>query len=430
MARPGKLIVILAGLFLACTFAFMTGFTFRHYSIWPTRDALTLVRQAKVFARTGVWGKENQYLDAAVSGDMPRAVIHDPAAFLPGYRVILAYDAGRATYAAHLLDAQARELHVWPVNYGVIAAEGEETDINPHGMEVLPDGSLVVNFAEGSSATARLDACGHPMWTARGVYHHSFHRDDDGNLWTWFSPDHIASNLQSVVKLDVDSGAVLKSISMQDVVKAWPDNARLLRLPQDFPFTTMEKTRKTEIDTFHPNDVEPLLAGMAAEYPMFEAGDLLISLRNLDLVAVLDPETLRFRWVQYGPWRQQHDPDFIGGGLIDIYNNNPGHGRSNLVTIDPATNLTVERWTTDDSRFYSDGQGKQQRLPNGAHLVAVPAEGRAVEISPDGRKVFEYNNVAGGGVNAIVLNAAWLPPDYFTKLPHCTDKLAARSAQP
>lgn len=60
---------------------------------------------------------------------------------------------------------------------------------------------------------------------------------------------------------------------------------------------------------------------MADSYPLFEAGDLLISMRNLDLVLVLDPEARTIRWHREDPWIQQHDPDFVRFGGIGILEN-------------------------------------------------------------------------------------------------------------
>lgn len=47
--------------------------------------------------------------------------------------------------------------------------------------------------------------------------------------------------------------------------------------------------QKEKADLTHLNDVEPLPDSIAGEYPLFEAGDLVVSLRNPHLVFVMDP---------------------------------------------------------------------------------------------------------------------------------------------
>lgn len=63
-------------------------------------------------------------------------------------------------------------------------------------------------------------------------------------------------------------------------------------------------------DVTHLNDVEPLGSAIADEYPLFDAGDLLISLRHLNLVFVFDPETLTVKWHASG---RNHEGKSGGG---------------------------------------------------------------------------------------------------------------------
>ena len=48
----------------------------------------------------------------------------------------------------------------------------------------------------------------------------------------------------------------------------------------------------------------------------------MISLRNYNLLFVVDPDTWKVKWYQIGPWRRQHDPEFNGDGTITVFNNN------------------------------------------------------------------------------------------------------------
>ncbi len=427
MRGMDKVVFGLAAILLLSFGGFGIGFAYRHYAIWPTDDAIELVHQSKRFLRTGIWGKANQFSKADVSAYEPRAKIYKPDSFVDGYRIFLVYDSDLATYSARLINGTGEQVHVWPISYSSLMPEEAVDDPSPHGMKVLPDGSILVNFGPPGGAIMRLDSCARPIWIAAGPYHHSIELDDDGSIWTWWGRDGHQSNLQSIVRLDADKGNVLAEISLQSVFSASSDNALKLRLSQDYKFLSNDQlTGRWQTDAFHPNDVEPLSAEMARDYPAFDAGDLMISLRNLDLVAVMDPESLDIRWVAYGPWRRQHDPDFVGDGQIEVYDNNPKFGRSNVITIDTNTHEAKRLWSSETSRFYSETMGKQQRLPNGTHLVVVPDQGRALELDSNGDKVFEYQNIAAEGAVAIIMNAQWVPPDYFSAEPACAEDLAAQ----
>ncbi|HVJ29271.1 MAG TPA: arylsulfotransferase family protein, partial [Gammaproteobacteria bacterium] len=191
----------------------------------------------------------------------------------------------------------------------------------------------------------------------------------------------------------------------------------------DYPFRRVvsDPEDRDDFDFFHPNDVDVLSAALAPQFPMFEEGDLLVSFREIDLVAVIDPETAALKWWNVGPWLKQHDPDFLPDGRISVYSNNPSRGRSDILKIDPRTRAVTSDLYDGGARFYSAEMGSHQYQPNGNVLITVPGEGRVLLVSPHGEPIMEFNNVSSQApaVNEHVENSAWFPPDYFTQLPEC-----------
>jgi hypothetical protein len=145
-------------------------------------------------------------------------------------------------------------------------------------------------------------------------------------------------------------------------------------------------------------------------------------LRNLNLVAVLDPDNLVVKWWSHGPWRWQHDPDFTPDGKISVYNNNYGIERSEIIKVHPETLEISNDLFDGEVRFYSVSMGKHQYLPNGNVLIVVPFEGRVLVATSAGQKVMEFNNVSTKGTeyNGHVENGLWVPVDYFDKFPECS----------
>ena len=174
-------------------------------------------------------------------------------------------------------------------------------------------------------------------------------------------------------------------------------------------------------DLTHLNDVEELSPQMAARFPRFAAGDLLLSLRNMNLLLVVDPATWRVKWHQTGPWMDQHDPDFLPNGRISVFSNNndgteagsPTEG-STIIEVDPASGESRVRYGgRPDQRFYTSYRGKQQALPNGNLLIVEAHAGRVIEVAPDGGVVWEFLNRYDDTYAALVIDAIRYPPGYF-----------------
>ena len=341
---------------------------------------------------------------------------------MPGYILIagLSDDQDTSVFAVRLMDTNGDEVHRWPINYENFDPDTPPQNVMLHGMEVFEDGSLIVTFDVGN-AIARVDACGQTMWSVRGGFHHSISRDGAGAIWTWRGED--------MVRLDAATGDQTFSLNLRDdVIAAKGGDQRAIfdmrvRMPDDADgqITYLH-------DPFHPNDVEVLRPGMADAFPAFEAGDLLFSLRELNLVAVVDPRTGILKWWQHGPWFKQHDPDFEPDGTITVFDNATGRMQSRILQIDPQDRrATVVFEGTEDDPFYTWRRGKHQMLSNGNLLLTEAEHGRALEVSADGHVVWTHDMVWDADSNLIITEARHVPEGFFTNgIPSCGNTIALK----
>ncbi|HEX6984857.1 MAG TPA: arylsulfotransferase family protein, partial [Planctomycetaceae bacterium] len=154
-------------------------------------------------------------------------------------------------------------------------------------------------------------------------------------------------------------------------------------------------------DVLHSNTVHPVSEGFAARHEGVSAGDLMVCLRNLNLVAVLDTDTGKFVWATTGPWYLPHDPDPLDDGGIMIFDNVFARGPtagSRVVEFDPADGLV--RWAyagNERDPLRSDVRATSQLLPNGNVLITESDYGRILEVTREGMVVWEYVNPVRGG---------------------------------
>jgi outer membrane protein assembly factor BamB len=173
-------------------------------------------------------------------------------------------------------------------------------------------------------------------------------------------------------------------------------------------------------DIFHTNTLEVLDGRSADRDPAFRAGNVLLSVLKLDTIAVLDPERGEIVWAKTGSWRRQHQPTFLDDGNLLVFDNRgPGGESSRVVEIDPRTGSTV--WSYDKDLF-SKTLGSCQRLPNGNTLITESENGRALEVTRDGRVVWEYYNPNRAGEHkelvAVLFEVVRLPDSFpFRGLP-------------
>jgi hypothetical protein len=173
-------------------------------------------------------------------------------------------------------------------------------------------------------------------------------------------------------------------------------------------------------DPTHLNDIDVVTPELAARIDGVETGDLLVSFRQMHMLAILDRNSGEILWHHIGPWLRQHDPDIRPDGVIEVFSN--GDGRlavdgvvgSSIVALDPATGAT---WTVyplkGQPRMFTRIMGAQQRLPNGNRLITESLAGRILEVDPYGNVVWEYIERYDDAYAALLQSAIRYPADYF-----------------
>jgi hypothetical protein len=273
---------------------------------------------------------------------------------------------------------------------------------------------------------AGYDRCSREIWRRDEAFHHQISTDDEGYVWSWRGAGSAYSQDQSIDRIDPSTGGTVESISLIDDVILPHRGARaLFGLAESF--AGLSSLSGSTADLFHPNDVQPLPAALAEKFPLFKAGDLLVSFRNINLVAVIDRSTSEIKWSLRGPWTHQHDPEFMETGEISVFDNNHdgthantgNEKRSSIVIVNP-NNGNLRSFLKDSAvRIFSAEMGAHAWLPGGALQITSSHEGRVLEVDVNtGRVLFDFNNRVLKGYSGNVATADWLPEDYFDEDPH------------
>ena len=366
---------------------FLGGFLVCRYQFFPypvIRRAIDAV--AAPFAEPGQHLFPVRYRHVGVT-------IHDRSAIAPGVTLLTSFwpesDWGAGI---RIIDQDGRVLHHWDI--AKVWPKSPHTYV--HGSYLFPNGDVLFNVEY--LGIARVNACGDVVWKRTDRAHHSISRTDSGDFWVsgmkWVSEeDHRADQYPALIppyaeqyawKISPD-GELLSEISVLKALYNSPYRKLL--------WTSGTRTR----DVTHLNDVEELSGKMAARYPMFAAGDLLVSSRTISTIFVMSQEGA-IKWLASEPFNHQHDPDFENDGWITVFDNRMDDtddgrylGGSAIVAINPATNQVRPVYAgSGNDKFHTDAAGKHQLLDNGNRLITESRAGRVFEVNPAGKLVAEW----------------------------------------
>jgi hypothetical protein len=419
---------------------FTAGIAVGRYQVFPY-PLLESGKQAlgEVLSEVGVWvgfGHTQHAVPSHYDGN--GVITNEPGRTVSGVTLLAGFFDGHNEL--RLIRADGSVMHRWqPSFFEAFRSTAHirprsliplsEINVEIHGAAALPDGSVVFNY-EGVG-TVKLDRCGAIQWTVPRMTHHalsptagggfiipSFRFIEDHSRYPAIAPPYLEP---TVLKVAPD-GAIRQEVSILDVF--FRNNLAALLFANGLKGLALaNKYGDIDLpnDVVHLNDAEELDASMADAFPQFRVGSLLLSLRDYNMVMVVDPDTLEVQWYQIGPWIGQHDSDFVEGGKISVFDNsNDGTetgsilGGSKIIDIDPSTRRTAVRYGGRRNQpMYTDTMGAQQHL--GRNILITEAQsGRALEVTEQGEIVWEFiNRVDDRTVNRLS-GAVRYPENYFT----------------
>jgi hypothetical protein len=323
--------------------------------------------------------------------------------------------------AVRVVDRAGNDVHKWDLdvfamwpNLGHLP-ENKVPKSRPgthiHGMALLDDGDLVFNF--NNIGLVRVGPCGEVRWRLAYPTHHSVFAAEDGNLWVSGRlfreepdprfPNYVPPFNEETVLVVSPDGKLLREYSIMEILIRNGMSGWL------YMGTLDNDTTRISGDTMHLNDVEVFPSTMRPG--VFETGDVMVSLRNINAVFVFDPDSQEIKFFTAGKFVRQHDPDFIDGNTISVFDNNnisdqDQNPSSRIVLISALDDQPRTIFSgTPDNPFYSNIMGNNQWLPNGHLLLAESMKGRVIEVDGEGSVVWEYINVVGKGMAGIVEEA-------------------------
>ncbi len=375
------------------------------------------------------FGQDTRYFGHAAAAEklqLDLKTVTDPRGLLSDSKMSLKYvssvDSGYFVFftVLNLPDAKFGAV--------IVSAQGELMRIIkvPEASHALGQGAVTEDgnfvFASDDKLTVS-DICGRVRYSRSQPgdrFHHRASGYDD-KVWIW--------NEDDAVRIDVASGEVIKQFSLVDLLAANEDlpifEARLLKknLKDKFGRWQYSELRDNPDipleafsleDPFHHNDVDALSPAMAPLFPDFSVGDLLLSFRSINLVVVVDPDTLKVKWFTYGEFSRQHDPDWGYNGEIIVYDNKSHSTKSRILSFDTTTRTPRVLVDGESLGFYQFAGGNQHVHTDGKVLLMNGPE--ALYVDTGEQLVFYFQNQNQWKSAASITTVHYLTETQFSEL--------------
>ncbi len=342
---------------------------------------------------------------------------------------------------ATLMDMDGNVVHRWNLSARQAWPALPDENIPYHSKDfwrravLFPNGDVIANFE--ALGLVKVDKDSQLIWSVLNLAHHDLDVAPNGDIY-------VLTQAFRVVK-EADSGPVVEdSLSVLD---ANGQEKRRISLLQCVVKLVHELGVDLPIDlgreVTHANTVEVLDGSAEHLSPAFKAGNVLVSLRSLNLLAVLDMDSEQFVWhlasgypLAGGVTEKsglffcgQHEPTLLPNGHMLLFDNQGIQGESTVWEFDPITREVFWKYRGDRHHpFYSAICGTAQRLPNGNTLITESDNGRVFEVTREHEIVWEFFNPHRAGEQgefiAMVAELVRLAPDFPTDWIHTSEELA------
>ena len=286
---------------------------------------------------------------------------------------------------ALLIDLEGRVLHRWAAPFRRAFPSRKVTQETTYWRRarLLENGDVIAIFQGGGMI--RLDTQSRLLWSLDAGFYNDIEIGSQGTIYSIHKEaqkeETAAGGMPILEDFLVEispSGEVLRRTS-------------LLGCFRNSPFEALLEPMRPSGDILHSNTVERITS-LSANLGATDADDLfLVSLREVDIVAIVDRDEETVVWAQRGPWDAQHDPTLLADGSILLFDNKGNEGRARAIRVEPLSGEIIWEYSGPPGQgLYSPEAGAIQRLDNGNTLITESERGRALEVAPDEDVVWEY----------------------------------------
>lgn len=312
-------------------------------------------------------------------------IVNKPEAF-QGYTL---YTIG-GQCRSDLIDLNGRVVKSW---------SAEPCTGNWHNAELLAGGDLLVVNPSSGVVLLTWDGMVRSQYSIPHL-HHDVEMQPNGDIavLTFASRSETINDARvldcEVVRFSSESGALLGRLSLFNALSKNRVGYRLLKREVN-SWKVEDQT-----DLFHANSVEWVRGPSRRKGPVYQPGNVLVSIRHQDAVVILKWNTQELVWSWgHGELSGPHDATMLDNGNVLIFDNGVSRGWSRAVEVDPISGNIVWQYT-GNKELFTLGRGSAQRLPNGNTLLAISDVGQLIEVTSQGEVVWEYWNPAFDGKSA------------------------------
>ncbi len=331
-----------------------------------------------------------------------------------------------------LVNDEGKILHQWRVEKKIVNPELtpwwgtiEHPDVFAiDDAHLLPQGDVIFiqDFRDlqnyRGQRLARMDKDSHILWQVPGFFHHEFDiAGDPQRIYAMAShmrdelpvigPKH--SNvryLEDRIEVYTMDGKKIDSWSIIDAFAHSPYRSMLSSFEIDVRDLQRVKMPDGRVlyDMLHLNSLQHLNEAQAKSLPFARAGDLLISLRGLNTLAVFRPDTNQIVWAMQGVWRHQHMARVMDDGKLCVYDNDGSRvltfpkdktpteePQSRVICVNPVNNQVDEIYASP--LLHSFWRGYYVKLADSSWIISSSEQSRVVVLSPEKNILWELRGV-------------------------------------
>lgn len=432
--------IIIAAFLLALGGSFIGGYLFRTVGFSETSTVEKKSNPSKsapsTYPQQGRWGKAKGTLDFQALTEDQRELVsklqaigylsgYEKAPELKGVTIYIpeaAYNGLNLLTSGHsqeavLMDMQGTILHAWSYAFHD-AFSNSPAPLKRYStfwrrVHLYENGDLLAIY-EGIGLI-KLDIDSNLLWAIPCGAHHDLFVDPSGLIYVLtreikFLPRIHEDKpvLEDFITVINPDGKIVRQVSLLEAFERSTYASFLDKMPESG-------------DLFHTNTIEIIMDESFGDHSsIFAQGNVLLSLLTTNVIAILDMDKEMITWALSGQWKRQHQPTLLANGNILLLDNCGGHlGMSKVIEINPFTQEIV--WSYEgapENGFFTNSCGSNQRLLNGNTLITESDSGRAFEVTPENRIVWEFYNPARAGENeeliATLFEVVRLDSDFST----------------